>query len=322
MSTEVKVIGVDEIRENPVALRNVNLEGEGYIGLCDSIRAVGILSPISVRRKTEEIDGTVVEFYELLDGLHRYTAARACGLKEIPVNIKSLSDAAALEAQTMANLHVVATKPVEFTRQLQRIFAANPTLTLSDMATKVCKSASWISQRLNLLRLEETIQKFVDDGQIKVSNAVALSKLPPEEQSNYVQQACTMASDEFVPLVQARAKEIKDASRQGKSSEPQEYVALPRCQKMIVLKEELTTSKIGPALTKQHKAKNAAAGFALGVAWVLCVDPTSIKVRTQENADKKRQLDDAKKVRAAERAKQKAEEATKSAAEAQEALTV
>ncbi len=320
--TETATISVDAIRENKVALRLVNVEGEAFIGLCESIRSVGILSAISVRRKTEDVDGKEVTYYELLDGLHRYTAVKACGIKDIPVIIKSLDDASALEAQVMANLHVVATKPVEFTRQLQRIFAANPTLTLSDMATKVCKSTTWISQRLNLLKLEPVIQKFVDDGQIKVSNAVALSKLPPEEQGNYVEQACIMPADEFIPLVQTRAKEIKDAARQGRSSDPQEFVAIPRCQKMSALKDELAVAKIGPALTKQYKTKNAAAGFALGVAWVLSVDPTSVQVRTQEDTDKKRKLDVAKKERAALRMQMRTDAATKAAAEAQEAVSV
>ena len=319
---DVAVVNVDAIRENPVALRNVNMEGEGYIGLCESIRSVGLLNPISVRRKTESIEGVDVTYYELLDGLHRYTAVKSCGIKEIAVNIKSLDDAATLEAQTMANLHVVAMRPVEYTRQLQRIFGANPTLTLSDMAAKICKSTTWISLRLNLLKLEKTIQKFVDDGQIKVSNAVALSKLPPEEQGNYVEQACIMAADEFVPLVQTRAKEIKDAARQGRSSEPQEYVAIPRCQKMSTLKDELAKGKIGPELTKQYKVKSASAGFAMGIAWVLSMDPTSVQVRTQEAADKKRQLDDDKKKRASERADEKAKAASKAAAEAHEAIGV
>ena len=321
-SSELKVVSIDEIRESPVALRNVNIESAEYIGMCDSVRRVGIVSPISARRKTETIDGKEITYYELLDGLHRYTAAKACGLKNIPLNIKTLSDAAALEVQAMANLHVVKTKPIEYTRQLQRIFAANPTLTLADMAAKVCKSTTWVTQRLDLLKLEDTIQTFVNDGKITVSNAVSLAKLPPDEQANYVNQACTMPTDEFAPMVQARAKEIKDAARKGRGIEPAIFVPIPRCQKMAILKAELENAKIGPELTKQHKVKTGADGFAMGVAWVLNMDPTSVQVRTQEDADKKKKIDDAKKERAAVRATAKADAAQKAAVEAQEATAV
>lgn len=318
---EVKIIGIAEIRENPVALRAVNLEGEQFLGLRDSIAKVGVMNAISVRLKKENVDGKEITYYELLDGLHRYSAAKSCGIKDIAVVVKSMDDATALEAQAMANLHVVRTKPVEFTRQLQRIFASNPTLTLAEMATKVCKSITWVSQRLDLLKLEGSIQKQVDAGNIKVSNAVALAKLPPAEQINYVEQAASMPSEEFVPLVQSRAKEIKDANRKGRSTEPAVFVPIPRVQKMAALKDEFNKATIGPVLVKQNRVKSAVDGFALGVAWTLSMDPTSVDVRTAADTDKKAKLLEAKKKRTAERTKEKAEAAQKAAVEAAEAVS-
>ena len=107
----VDVIPMSEVRENPVALRAVNRESESYIGLRDSIRAVGILNAISVRLREENVDGENKTFYELIDGLHRYTCALDVGLTEIPVQIISLDNAQTLEAQIMANIHKVETKP-------------------------------------------------------------------------------------------------------------------------------------------------------------------------------------------------------------------
>lgn len=319
-TSEPKLIRIEEIRENPVALRAVNLESEEYIGLRDAIRAVGILNPISVRRQTTVVDGNEISFYELIDGLHRYSAAKECGLVEIPVNIISLDDAATKEAQILANLHSVKTKAVDFVRGMGRIFAGNPTLTVSDMAAKVCKSPSWVSQQFNLLKLEVVIQKLVNDGKINISNAIALSKLPPAEQVNYVDQAVSMSSEEFVPVVQARAKEIKDQARKGRAAGPVEFVPIPRLQKMNVLKDELTTPKIGPALVKQCKTKNVADAFNLGVAWTLSMDPTSVEVRKAADVAKKKSLADDKKKREAERAEKKAQAAQKIAVETAEAV--
>lgn len=317
---KVDVIDIEEIRENPVALRAVNLESEEYIGLRDAIASVGILNPISVRQQTTVVDGKNISFYELIDGLHRYSAAKQCGLTKIPVNILSLDDAATKEAQILANLHNVKTKAVDFVKAMSRIFAGNPTLTLSEMAVKVCKSPSWVSQQFNLLKLEPTIQELVNDGKISVSNAVQLSKLPSNEQINYVDQAVSMPSEEFVPIVQARAKEIKDNARKGRATGPVEFVPQPRCQKMSALKDELTNPKVGPSLVKQCKAKSPADGFALGVAWGLNMDPVSVEVRKAADDAKKARLADEKKKRAAERAQQKAEAATKAAADAAEAV--
>jgi ParB/RepB/Spo0J family partition protein len=319
---DVRVIDIADIKENPVALRTVNRESEVYLGLCDSIREVGILNAINVREQSEDVDGKVIKYFELVDGLHRYTAACNVGLKKIPVSVVDFDDAQTLEAQIMANVHKIETRPVEFTKQLQRIFAGNPLLTLAEMAAKIAKSPSWVSQRLNLLKLEKTVAALVDDGKITVSNAVQLSKLPAEEQVNYVDQAMTMGADEFVPLVQARAKELRDAIRQGRAAAPSEFVPLPRMQKISVLKSEYETPTIGPELCAKHGAKTGVQGFALGIAFALSLDPTNIEIRKAENDAKKARLADEKKKRAAERAKKKAVEAAKLAAEASEAAGV
>ena len=318
---DVRVIAIKDIRENPVALRTVNRESEVFLGLVDSIRSVGLINAFSVRIAEEEIDGKVNQYYELIEGLHRYTACCEAGLTEVPVTVMSIADSQVLEVQIIGNLHKVETKPVEYMKQLQRMFAANPTLTLTEMAVKVAKSPTWISQRLNLLKLEPTVQKLVEEGKLTVSNAVQLAKLPAEEQLNYLDHSLAMSSEEFVPLVQARAKEIRDAAREGRASAPDVFVPLPRVQKMNTLKSEHENPTAGPELCKKYKVKSGPDGFALGIAFALSLDPTSVEIRTAEDASKKAALADAKKKRAADRAKKKAEEAATLAAKAAEAVT-
>ncbi|GAG50631.1 unnamed protein product, partial [marine sediment metagenome] len=215
----------------------------------------------------------------LCDGLHRYTAAVDAGLTELNVQFLTLDDAEVLEAQIMANVHKVDTKPVQYTKQMTRIFAGNPTMTISDMAVKLCKSPSWVSQRLGLLKLEESVAALVDDGKITISNAVVLSKLPREEQVNFVDAAMTMGSDEFAPNVQARAKELRDAARQGRAPGDVVFAPVPRLQKVADLRAELDKPVIGPALCTQNKVKTPGDGFALGVAWSCNMDPSSIAVQ-------------------------------------------
>lgn len=317
---ELKLVSIQSIRENPVALRGVNVESEEYVGLVDSISKVGILSSLSVRKRTETVGDTVVEYYELVDGLHRYTAAVAAGLSEVPVSIVDLDKVEVLEAQLMANIHKIETTAVEYTKQLQRIFALNPTMTISDMATRVAKSPSWVQQRLNLLKLEKSIQDLVDGGKITVANAVALSKLPPEEQLLYVDQAMTMNTDEFVPTIQARAKELKDAAREGRASKPVEFVPVAKVRKTSELKAEFDSPGVGPELCNRVGVSTAADGFALAIAYVLSLDPVSVEQQVAADKEKKQSKEEAKKRRAAERAKKRAEEAAEKAAELSEAV--
>lgn len=315
---DLRVVPISAIRENPVALRSVNVESEDYVGLRDSIKTSGILNPISVRFRKESVEGTTVEYFEIVDGLHRYTAAVEVGLELLPVNVVELDKVELLEAQVMANIHRVETRAVEYTRQLQRIFALNPTMTISDMAARVAKSPSWVSQRLNLLKLEKSIQDLVDDGKISVANAVALSKLPPDEQYNYIDQAISQKTDEFAPTVQARAKELRDAVRQGKAAEPAEFIPTAKPRKFSELKAEHAASSIGPELCRQVGVKSAEDGFALAVAWMVCLDPLSVAAAKASDNEKRQAADDAKKRRAAERAKKRAEEAADLAAKAAE----
>lgn len=312
----VAVIDIKDIRENPVALRAVSKESEAYLGLVDSIRQVGMLNPVSVRKQVQDVDGVVVTYYELIDGLHRYSAACDVGLKTLPVNIIDLDKTKTIEAQIMANAHTIETRPVEYTKALQRIFVSNPTLTLNGMAIKIAKSASWVSQRLNLLRLEPSIQKLVDSGQIAVSNAVELAKLPAEEQLNYIDQAVSMDVNEFVPMVQNRAKELREAKRQGRKAEPVTFVPVARLRKMSELKGELENSVLAAQLCAQCDVKTHAEAFLLGVAWAINLDPPTVALREADAAAKKAANEEGKKKRAADRAQKKAEEATAAAAKA------
>jgi ParB family chromosome partitioning protein len=86
-----------KIRENPVALRQVNRGTESYLELVDSIKQEGVLNPIVVRPMVDP--ETDEEFFGLIDGLHRYTAAQDAGLDTIPAHIKSMEDAQVLVAQ-------------------------------------------------------------------------------------------------------------------------------------------------------------------------------------------------------------------------------
>lgn len=315
-----RTIKITDVRENPVALRAVDRESEKYVGLRDSIKRVGIMNAINVREKTETIEGQTIKFYELCDGLHRYTAAVDVGVKELNVQVLSLSDAEVLEAQIMANVHNIDMKPVQYTQQMHRIFAGNPTMTIADMATRLAKSPSWVSQRLGLLKLEAAVAELVDAGKITISNAVVLSKLPHEEQVNFVAEAMALPADEFAPQVQARAKELRDAKTQGRAPGATVFEPTARFQTMADLKEELKAPTIGPAICAQNKAKTADAGFALGVRWAVKMDPASVDVQRAVAAEKAQNLAEAKAKRSADRADKKAKEAAEAQAKAQSEL--
>jgi ParB/RepB/Spo0J family partition protein len=266
-----ETVHIGLIRENQVALRSVNKDSEAYIGLRDSISQVGILSPISVR-PAGDTPGT----YELVDGLHRFSAAKDAGLEQVPVNILDINEGQVALAQIMANVHRVETRPVEYSRQLVRILTANPTWTINELATKLGKSGTWLGERLNLTKLSAEIAKLVDEGKMNLTNAYVLAKLPPAEQVNFLDSAISMPPTEFGPTVQARVKEIRDAARQGREANPTGFVAVQTLRKMSEIKDAFTNpASVTEIATSQGLTSPADVAKAI-LAWVLNNDPASI----------------------------------------------
>lgn len=316
--SELKKIPIEEIRANLVSLRKVDKKNPLYLELVDSVGERGILNPISVREKSDKETGQV--FFEVIDGLHRYSAACDSGLGEMPCQILDFSDYEVLLAQTIANVHSIETKPAQYTEQLKRILDQNPTMTQSELGRQIGKSAAFIQQRLSLNKITNPeILSRVDSGEINLSNAYALAKLPPEEQSDFVERAITMGDNEFLPLVSKRVKEIREARRKGLDASPQEFQPVAHLQKLKAIKEELETGKVGKALIELTGVKTAEEGFKLGVQWILHLDPKSVEIQKVEDENRKRVKAEKAEKKKAERAAKKAEKKKKEAIAAEEA---
>lgn len=310
---EIISLAIDKIRENPVALRAVNRESEQYIGLVASIKEKGFIGAISARKQIDS--NTNEEYFELIDGLHRWMAARDAGLSEIPVVVMALDKMGVMEAQVMMNVHKIDTRPIEFTHQLQRMIIMNPTMTISELASKLGKSTTWITARLGLLKLEENIQKLVDDGKITLSNAFALAKLEKEEQVNFVEQAMTQSPAEFAPAVNARVKEIKDARKAGRESTEPGFQPTAFLQKKSEIETELKSLSTLKQLIAEANITDPVEAASLAIAWVLNLDPKSVAKQQADFEARKAKQKEAAEKRKLERANKKAEEAKKEAEE-------
>jgi ParB/RepB/Spo0J family partition protein len=313
--SDLRSVPVANVQANIVALRAVNQESEKYISLRDSVGRFGLLNPISVREKTVEVDGETHHYFEVLDGLHRYTACVDNNFDSIDVTVLSMSESDALLAQIVANVMKVETRPVEYTKQLQKIIGANPTWTIVDLANKLSLSPSWLNQRFGLLKLDPAVQELTDSGEINVSNAIVLAKLPPTEQLNFIDSAITMATTEFGPLVQDRVTEIKKAHAEGRKPGEAVFKALAKPRKKSELEDELNGGNVLAAIAESCDTKAQAAYEAL--KWVLQLDHASVSVAEAAYNEKKDRVETEKKKRAADRAKTKAEEAAQAAAKAQ-----
>ena len=304
-------IPVGEIRENSAALRSVNRQSEEFIALVGSIKERGVLNAISVRQLKDAETG--VEYYELVDGLHRFTAACEAGCETIPAQVLDLDQLGVLEAQIIANVHKIETRPVDYSKSLQRVMALNPVLTVGELATKLAKSPSWINERLGLLKLCDTVAKLVNDGKINITNAYALAKLPPEEQPDWVDRAINQAPQEFCAAANTRAREVKDARRKGTDEAAVGFTPSQRLQKLALIKQEFEKPEILKALIAEQGINDPFEAAKLAIAWILHMDPMSIAADERKWNEQKAAKEAEKAAKAKEREAKKLADAAKEA---------
>lgn len=321
---ELRMIAVSSIRENPDAIRNVDRSSEDYLGIVESMRGKGFRGTVTVRPMKDE-DGN--EYFAVVDGMHRFLAAKDLGLEEVPCDVTTLDDAEAIEYSIMANVHKVDTKPSEYRTGILRWLEMNPTKTVSDAAEAFRKSMSWIQNILRLNNItEDKIMSLVDSGEINLSNAYALAKLPPEEQVNFITEAQTQSPAEFCTRVAERVKEINEARRKGKTAGQREFTPAEHMQKMKDIKDQRDSGEIGKAIATREGIKDVdtyVKGFKMALNWCLHVDPFSLDEQKAAFEAKQKEKEEKAKEREAkriERQKDKAEQRLQEAGIREDAL--
>jgi len=318
--SELKMVTVDAIRENPEAIRVVNRKSEQYLGLVESIKIQGFLGTITVRPMI--VDDK--QCYVIVDGMHRFMAAKDAGLTVVPCSVCTMDVATAIEASIMANVHNKETVPSEYRVGLLKILQLNPMMTEAELATKLGKSPAWIANILRLNKIESPeIMALIDSGKINMSNAYALAKLPADEQVNFLTEAQTQSPEIFVPAVTNRVNEIKDAKRKGDDPVVAKFTPAEYLQKMVSIREARDGGEVVDLLIAETGITSAHDCFILALNWALHADVLSVAEQKAEWDAKEAAKAETRRKKEAERLakkKEKAAEALKAAAEAEASI--
>jgi len=164
----LREIEVASIRPNQYQPRE-RFDEEMLHSLTESIREVGILQPVLVRPMGEE--------FELIAGERRWRAARRLGLARIPALVRESDDAAALEEALVENVHRADLNALEEAAAYQQLIE-DFSLTHDEVATRVGKSRTSVTNMLRLLQLPPTVQRLVRDGALPMGHARALLGTP------------------------------------------------------------------------------------------------------------------------------------------------
>ena len=179
-------IDINSIEVNPFQPRT-NFSEESLRELASSIRELGIIQPITVRK---------LEFnkYQLVSGERRFRASKLVGLQTIPAYIRIANDQETLEMALVENIQRQDLDPIEIALSYQRLID-EINLTQEQMSDRVGKKRSTIANYLRLLKLDPIIQTGIRDGFITMGHGRALINI--EDQGDQLDIYETIVSDKL-----------------------------------------------------------------------------------------------------------------------------
>jgi len=287
---EFRPIPLVEIIEPWVILRTVNRESVEYLELRDSIAHQGLLNSICVRPSPRRLD-----YYEVVDGLYRYTAAKELRLPALPCVVKhNLTDEDVLSIQIQANALRPETTVIEYARQIKRIMEAvsareKRDVTLADVSNLIHKNSLWIRQQLDLLGLRADIQKAVERGEIPLGSAYMLAKLPRTRQADYLDLAKTMPVREFAPVIARLVRQVQEATRQGKLHDfCKDFEPVPYLRPVKEVFAEYREHRLSGLAVVKARCNSPADGWYLALEWALHLDEESIREQREKILERTR----------------------------------
>ncbi len=169
---EVIDIPINELRPNPYQPRQV-FDEEALNELAASIKEYGVIQPIIVKKS--------IKGYEIIAGERRVRASKKAGLTMIPALIRQLTDDQMAEVALLENLQRENLNILEEAKAY-KLLIDKLSLTQDELARKVSKSRSHITNILGLLRLPNEVQDLISQDKITMGHARALSKLNDREE--------------------------------------------------------------------------------------------------------------------------------------------
>lgn len=174
-----KVVGnvieldLDSIEVNPFQPRT-HFDDEALQELASSIRELGIIQPITVRK-------TGFDSYQLVSGERRYRASRLIGLETIPAYIRIANDQESLEMALVENIQRRDLDPIEIALSYQRLIE-EVELTQERLSARVGKKRSTITNYLRLLKLPAPIQTAMKEGSLSMGHGRTLVSVEDAEE--------------------------------------------------------------------------------------------------------------------------------------------
>lgn len=166
-------LDVDAVKPNPDQPR-AHFDDDEIAGLAESIKSMGLLQPILVRKKGDD--------YFVIAGERRLRAARAAGLRKIKSIIVKATEEEGLTLALIENIQRTNLNPIEEAKAY-KVLIHRFRLKQQDIAKSVGRERATVANLLRLLNLPDRIQRSVAEGKLSVGHAKALLSTAPEKQN-------------------------------------------------------------------------------------------------------------------------------------------
>jgi ParB family chromosome partitioning protein len=166
--TIVKITKVEPNREQP----RKQFDEDALLELAESMKQYGLLQPILVKKRED--------YYEIIAGERRWRAAKMAGLKEVPVIIKNYTEQEIVEISLIENIQREDLNPIEEAMAYKRLMDEFQ-LKQDEIAERVSKSRTAVTNCMRLLKLEKGVQQMLIDDMISSGHARALLSITDSE---------------------------------------------------------------------------------------------------------------------------------------------
>lgn len=198
----MNITKVEPNREQP----RKKFDEDALLELAESIKQYGVLQPLLVQERED--------YYEIVAGERRWRAAKIAGIKEIPVIIKKLTRQEIMEISLIENIQREDLNPIEEALAFKRLLTEF-NLKQDEVAERVSKSRTAVTNAMRLLKLNEKVQQMVIDDMIQTGHARALLGIEDlEKQYNMAQKVfdeklSVRETEKLVKKVQKEKEEVE-----------------------------------------------------------------------------------------------------------------
>ena len=202
--TMLPIAKVESYRKQP----RKHFDDEALQDLADSIRAHGIIQPLTVRKLASG-------YYQIIAGERRWRAARLAGLAEVPVLVIEADDRKAMELAMIENLQREDLNPIE-EAEGYKILMEDYNLTQEEAAERVGKSRSNVANVLRLLNLSAPVRALLSEGKLSAGHARALLPLKAAAQEKAAR--AVVEGDLSVRQTEALVKKLQSTDKPHKTA--------------------------------------------------------------------------------------------------------